>query len=34
MVDFQQQNPQRLVNKYEHMKRRNDRLDLLRVNPL
>ena len=33
MVDFQQQSPQRLVNEYEHMNSRNDRLDL-RLNPL
>ena len=33
MVAFQQQSPQRLVNKYEHMNSRNDRLDL-RLNPL
>ena len=33
MMDFQQQSPQRLVNKYEHMNSRNDRLDL-RLNPL
>ena len=26
---FQQQSPQRLVNEYEHMNSRNDRLDLL-----
>ena len=30
---FQQQSPQRLVNEYEHMNSRNDRLDL-RLNPL
>ena len=29
MVNFQQQSPQRLVNKYRHMNSRNDRLDLL-----
>ena len=28
MVDFQQQSPQRLVDEYEHMNSRNDRLDL------
>ena len=33
MVDFQQQSPQRLVDEYGHMNRRNDRLDL-RLNPL
>ena len=33
MVDFLQQSPQRLVDKYEHMNSRNDRLDL-RLNPL
>ena len=33
MVDFQQQSPQRLVNEYEHMNSRNDRLDL-QLNPL
>ena len=33
MVVFQQQSPQRLVDKYEHMNGRNDRLDL-RLNPL
>ena len=33
MVDFQQQSPQRLVDEYEHMNSRNDRLDL-RLNPL
>ena len=33
MVAFQQQSPQRLVNEYEHMDDRNDRLDL-RLNPL
>ena len=33
MVDFQKQSPQRLVNEYEHMNGRNDRLDL-RLNPL
>ena len=33
MVDFQQQSTQQLVNKYEHMNGRNDRLDL-RLNPL
>ena len=26
---FQQQSPQRLVDEYEHMNSRNDRLDLL-----
>ena len=30
---FQQQSPQRLVDEYEHMNSRNDRLDL-RLNPL
>ena len=33
MVDFQQQITQRLVNQYEHMNIRNDRLNL-RLNPL
>ena len=33
MVAFQQQSPQRLVDEYEHMDGRNDRLDL-RLNPL
>ena len=33
VVDFQQQSTQRLVDKYEHMNNRNDRLDL-RLNPL
>ena len=33
MVAFQQQSPQRLVDEYEHMNSRNDRLDL-RLNPL
>ena len=33
MVDFQQQSTQRLVDEYEHMNSRNDRLDL-RLNPL
>ena len=33
MAAFQQQSPQRLVNKYKHMNNRNDRLDL-RLNPL
>ena len=33
MVDFQQQSTQQLVNKYEHMNDRNDRLDL-GLNPL
>ena len=33
MVAFQQQSPQRLVNEYEHMNSRNNRLDL-RLNPL
>ena len=28
MVAFQQQSPQLLVNEYEHMNIRNDRLDL------
>ena len=28
MVDFQQQSPQRLVDEYEHMNSRNDRLDM------
>ena len=28
MVAFQQQNPQLLVDEYEHMNNRNDRLDL------
>ena len=28
MVAFQQQSPQRLVDEYEHMNSRNDRLDL------
>ena len=33
MVDFQQQSPQRLIIRYEHMNSQNDRLDL-RLNPL
>ena len=33
MVAFQQQSPQRLVDEYEHINSRNDRLDL-RLNPL
>ena len=33
MVDFQQQRTQRLVDEYEHMNSRNDRLDL-RLNRL
>ena len=28
MVDFQQQSPQRLVDEYDYMNGRNDRLDL------
>ena len=33
MVDFQQQSPQRLVDEYEHMNSRNNRLDFP-LNPL
>ena len=32
MVDFQQQGTQRLVDEYEHMNSRNDRLDLRLIN--
>ena len=33
MVDFQQQSPQQLIDKYRHMNSRNDLLDL-RLKPL